>query len=141
MQTIQLFGGEAGRAAFLRCAARHLRPGGVMAIAIAQELEEFEWQDGDGEPLPDMTEVDGAVYFSQPTAIRREGHTYVLERVRQTVHPSGDRDQHQNQVALDNLSTGRLRKEGARAGLRALETQHIPPTSDYVGSEVVVLGV
>jgi SAM-dependent methyltransferase len=141
MQTIQLFGGEAGRAAFLRSAARHLRPGGVLAIAIAQDLEEFEWQDGDAEPLPDMIEIDGAVYFSQPTAVRRQGHTHVLERIRETVHPSGDRDRHEDQVALDNLSTGRLLKEGGRAGFRALETRRVPPTSDYVGSDVVILGV
>ena len=37
------------------------------------------------EPLPDMVELDGAVYFSQPTAIRRQGRTYVLERVRETI--------------------------------------------------------
>jgi hypothetical protein len=112
-----------------------------VAIAIAQDLEEFEWRDGDWEPLPDMIEVDGAVYFSQPTAIRRQGHTYVLERIRETVHPSGDRDRHQDQVALDDLSAGRLLREGRRAGFRVHQTRRIPPTSDYVGSEVVVLGV
>jgi len=140
MQTIQLFGGEAGRARFLRSAARHLCPEGVLAIAIAQDLQEFEWQDGDGEPLPDMIELDGAVYFSQPTAIRRQGSTYVLERTRETVHPSGDRERQEDRIALDNLSTRRLLQEGRRAGLRALETRRIPPTPDHVGSEVVILG-
>ena len=36
MQTIQLLGGADGRAAFLRCALRHLRAGGALAIAIAE---------------------------------------------------------------------------------------------------------
>lgn len=140
MQTIQLFGGESERARFLRSAARHLRPGGVLAIAIAQHLQEFEWQDGDGEPLPDMIELDGAVYFSQPTAIRRHGRTFVLERIRETVHPSGRRERSEDQVALDWVSTGRILKEGKGAGLRTLGTRHIPPTPEHVGSEVVILG-
>ncbi len=140
MQTIQLFGGEQERAHFLRSAARHLQPGGALAIAIAQDLQEFEWHDGDGEPLPDMIELEGAVYFSQPTAIRRQGGTYVLERTRETVHPSGHRDRSEDQVALDLVSTGRLLKEGKRAGFRALGTRSIPPSPEHVGSEVVILG-
>jgi SAM-dependent methyltransferase len=141
MQTIQLLGGREQRAAFLRRAAMHLRPGGMLAIAIAQDLEEFEWHDGDGEPLPDMVELDGAVYFSQPTAVRRRGRTYVLERVRETVHPSGRRDRQEDRVALDSLSASRLLREGAQAGLRALTTRHIPPTVEHVGSEVVIFRV
>lgn len=139
MQTIQLFGGEQQRTGFLRSAARHLRPGGMLAIAIAQDLQEFEWRDGDGEPLPDMVEVDGAVYFSQPTAIRRQGGTYVLERIRETVHPSGRRDQSQDRITLDSVSTRRLLEEGRRAGLRARGTRRISPTLEHVGSEVVIL--
>ena len=140
MQTIQLFGGEQERSRFLRAAARHLRAEGLLAIAITQDLQEFEWQDGDGEPLPDMVELDGAVYFSQPTAIRRQGRTYVLERVRETIDRSGHRDRSEDHVALDNVSTGRLLKEGKRAGFRALGTRRIPPTPEHVGSEVVILG-
>jgi len=140
MQTVQLFGGEQQRARFLESAARHLRPGGLLAIAIAQDLQEFEWQDGDVEPLPDMVELDGAVYFSQPTAVRRQGRTYVLERIRETVHPSGHRDRSEDRIALDTVSAVRLLKEGHRAGLRPLGTRRIPPTPDHVGSEVVILG-
>ena len=36
MQTIQLLGGEQERSRFLRSAARHLRPEGLLAIAITQ---------------------------------------------------------------------------------------------------------
>jgi len=141
MQTIQLFGGPDGRAAFLGRAVEHLRPGGMLAIAITQDLEEFEWHDGDDGPLPDVLERDGAVYFSQPTAVRRRGRTYVLERVRETVHPSGRRDRHEDRVALDNLSAGRLLEEGVRAGLHALGTRPISPTAEHVGSDVVIFRV
>src|SRR5689334_18914097 len=35
MQTLQLFGGRPGRTAFLRRAFEHLRPGGLVAAALA----------------------------------------------------------------------------------------------------------
>ena len=140
MQTIQLLGGAQARMECLRCAAEHLQPGGRLAIAVAQDVEEFEWHDGEGEPLPDMVEIDGATYFSQPTAVRRRGGTYVLERIRETVHASGHRERQDDRVSLDRLNAGELREEGIRAGLRALETRHIPPTREHVGSEVVVFG-
>ncbi len=140
MQTIQLLGGEPGRAAFLQTARRHLRPGGTLAVALTEDLVEFEWQDGDAEPIPDIVELDGAVYCSQPTAIRRQGAGFVLERARETVHPSGERATTEDRVALDSLSTQRLLREAAIAGLRGLATRQIPPTLEHVGSEVVMLG-
>lgn len=140
MQTIQLFGGEPARVAFLEAARRHLRAGGIVALAIAADLQEFEWQDGDEEPLPDMVELDGSVYCSQPTAIRREGAGFVLERARETVHPSGARDTDEDRIALDSLTVEQLLEEGARAGLRGLPARQVRPTFEHVGSEVVILG-
>ena len=64
--------GRAGRASFLRCAIRHLPCGGVLAIAIAAELDLFEVVDGGPAPLPDIREIDGVVYSSQPTAVRAD---------------------------------------------------------------------
>lgn len=140
MQTIQLLGGEPGRAAFLKTARRHLRPGGTLGIALTEDLEEFAWQDGDAEPMPDIVELDGAVYCSQPTAIRRQGAGFVLERTRETVHPSGERATTEDRIALDCLSTERLLQEASRADLRELATRRIAPTLEHVGSEVVMLG-
>jgi SAM-dependent methyltransferase len=67
MQTVQLLGGREQRARFLRCAKTHLEPGGLFALAIADGLRGFD----EGEvtpPAPDVREVDGIVYFSQPVA-------------------------------------------------------------------------
>ena len=95
MQTIQLLGGGAGHLAFLQRARRHLSAGGVVAVAVAaaEDFEEFEWRDGDAAPLPDIAEIDGSAYFSQPTAVRRIGDTFVLERRREIVDPSGGADE------------------------------------------------
>ena len=42
MQTLQLLGDATERAAFLRCARAHLRPGGLLACAIVTELDPFD---------------------------------------------------------------------------------------------------
>ncbi len=138
MQTIQLLGGEDGRGAFLRCARRHLAADGLLAIAIATELEPFEVRDGEPAPLPDVTERDGHVYFSQPTAVRPEPNGYVLERRRDTVAPGGQRSTAQDVIHLDSVSIDGLVREADAAGLRAAGSRSIAATLDHVGCEVVM---
>src|SRR5262249_35831793 len=82
MQTVQLLGGAVERARFLGCAQRHLRPGGRLAIALAEELEFYDAALAPVLPLPDIVEHDGIVYSSLPTAIRDHGGAFVLERRR-----------------------------------------------------------
>ncbi|MHB8658873.1 MAG: class I SAM-dependent methyltransferase [Solirubrobacteraceae bacterium] len=140
MQTIQLLGGRKRREGFLRCALAHLRPGGVLAIAIAEELEPFESRGGGPVPLPEIREHEGAVFCSQPTAVREVRGGFILERRRETVLADGTRSTEANSIRLDRVVSDELESEGARVGLRRLGRITIPPTQDYVGSEVVILG-
>ena len=139
MQTVQLLGGVEGRAAFLRCAHRHLIAGGVLAVAIAETLDLYEVVDGMAMPLPDVREYDGTVYSSQPTAVRADRAGFVLERRRETVTPAGERTVEDNLIRLDRLTATRLEREAAPAGFTAAGREHVPPTDDYSGSEVVIL--
>jgi SAM-dependent methyltransferase len=139
MQTVQLLGGLAGRRAFLRCAAGHLAEGGVLALAIASELECFEVADGEPGPLPDVSERDGFLYFSQPTAVRRDGDAFVLARRRETVSPAGERTCVEDVVKLDRLTVSRLAAEAVDGGLRLAGVRRIAPTFEHVGAEVVML--
>jgi len=139
MQTIQLLGGPDGRAAFLHCARRHLVPGGVLAVAIAEVLELYEVVDGFGAPLPDVREYDGVVYSSQPIAVRADREGFVLERRRETVTPAGDRTVEDDLIRLDRLTATRLEREGAATGFTAAGRTTVPATTDYSGSEVVIL--
>jgi SAM-dependent methyltransferase len=142
MQTIQLFGGDEARRDFIGAAAGHLVPGGVLAIAIAatENFEEFEWHDGDPFPLPDMLERDANVYCSQPTAVRRDGVTFKLERRREIIDPTGERQQSQNVIVLDTVTAAGIEEAGRRAGLKPLGVRGIAPTGEHIGSEVVLLG-
>jgi SAM-dependent methyltransferase len=138
MQMVQLLGGAAGRAAMLTQAARHLRPGGMLAIAISPKLERWSAGDGGGAPLPDSCERDGMVYFSQPTAVYSERDGHVLERRRETVSPAGVRTVELDRIRLDQVRARQLEQEGAACGLTPAGRANIPATPDYAASQVVI---
>ncbi|MGZ4181780.1 MAG: class I SAM-dependent methyltransferase [Solirubrobacteraceae bacterium] len=139
MQTIQLLGGTRGRRAFLECARRHLRPGGLLAVAIAPELELFEVVDGGLTPLPDIREVDGVVYSSLPTAVRADREGFLLERQRERISASGSRSVEQDVIRLDRLTGDELEDEAQAVELYPAGRAAVAATDDYVGSEVVLL--
>lgn len=139
MQTIQLFGGSRGRAAFLRRARGHLRPGGLLAVAIIEQLEPYEVLAGSQGPLPDVCERNGVLYASRPTAIRIDQRRVVLERVRETVTPGGQREFDEHAIRLDRLTAGELERECRAAGMRPARRETISATHDYAGSEVVTV--
>jgi SAM-dependent methyltransferase len=140
MQTIQLLGGASGRRRFLRCAREHLDDGGVLAIALSDELDLFEVSEGEPAPLPDVRELDGIVYCSRPTAVRVEDDGFQLERRRETVATDGTLEVEVDLIHLDSLDPETLELEAAGAGLTAAGRRIIPSTGDYVGSVVVILG-
>ena len=139
MQTIQLLGGPEGRAAFLRRAGAHLRDGGLLVVTVSEILELYEPREGAPAPLPDIRELHGVVYSSQPTAVRADGEGFVLERRREEVSVAGNRRVESNSVRLDRLSTEQLEQEAQAAGLRPAGRTSIPATREYVGSVAVML--
>jgi SAM-dependent methyltransferase len=139
MQTIQLLEGARERARFLARARAAVRPGGLVALAIADALEPFEVASGSPEPLPDVGEVDGTVYSSRPLAVRPENGHFVLERRRETVTPAGDLAAQTDLVRLQALDGDVLEAEGRAAGFTPAPRERVATTPDYVGSTVVML--
>ena len=140
MQTIQLLGGSDGRLAFLARAREHLAPGGVIAIAIADKLELFEVGASGLGPLPDLRELDGVVYSSRPTAVRAAADGFELERSREIVSLSGRLSAELNLIHLDRVDCEQIEREAIASGLKPVTRDRIGPTSDHVGSAVVILG-
>ena len=140
MQTIQLLDGIEGRSSFLACARRHLGAGGLLALALAQELDTYDVTAGSPAPAPDLRELDGVVYASLPVAVREQPDAFVLERRREIVTVEGRRSVQENLVRLDRLSAEQLEDEGRPAGLAPASRAHIPATEEYAGSVVVMLG-
>jgi SAM-dependent methyltransferase len=140
MQIIQLLGGRTERAEFLTRARRHLAPGGLLAVAIAESVEAYEALDGVPGPLPDMIERSGVVYSSLPTAVRVDGRGFVLERRRERIGARGERSVADDVVLLHRLTADELEGEARAVGLRPAGRREIPDTDEHVGSMVVMLG-
>jgi SAM-dependent methyltransferase len=138
MQTIQLLGGPDGRAGLLRSARDCLRPGGLLACALADALEGFDAEHTEP-PLPDVLERDGWVYASHPVAVRPDPEGTTIERIRQTVAPDGARTAEGDVVRLDKLDGDTLEAEGVAVGFAPGGRRFIEMTDEHVGSEVVLL--
>ena len=139
MQTVQLLGGARGRGAFLRCARAHLIPEGVVAIAIADQLDLFDIADNEVSVLPDIRELDGVVYSSSPTAVREDGDGFLLIRNRETISVDGQLSSQRDEIRIDALGADELEREGVEAGLQPAGRALIAQTPDHVGSAVVIL--
>jgi SAM-dependent methyltransferase len=135
MQTVQLLPHRAG---FFAAAARHLAPGGLLAIAITDAIEDFD-ADGGALPAPDVASVGGYRFASQPTAVRALPAVTRIERVRRTVGPDGDVAQEDDVIELAHVSVTGLEEEGRAVGLAPEPARSIEPTDEHVGSEVVLL--
>ena len=137
MQTIQLFDRD-GRAALLARARVHLRPGGLLALAItASDLQPFG---GDGLlPAPDEVRLGDTTYRSQPTAVRFVDERVALERRREILRDGAPPTGREDLVWLYRLTARGLAGEATAAGWRALAPRAIPPTAEHVGSVVVML--
>jgi len=139
MQLVQLFRGSGERMSMLTAAAAHLRPGGTFAAAL---------MDLAGEPLggdyvppgPDLRDVDGYVYSSQPVGLRsvEGGAAISVDRVRTVIDPRGERTSTANEIRLELLSPDVLEEEVVAAGLVLAGRRTVPATEDHVGSVVVL---
>jgi SAM-dependent methyltransferase len=139
MQTLQLQGGSTERAAFLRRAHAHLRPGGLLACAIVTTLEPFDCAGGDIGPTPETAHVGDTVYVSCATRVGLLERGFTIERERRIIGPGGDTVEELNIVELDRVSPSELQHEATVAGLSPEPAREIPSTADHVGSTVVML--
>jgi SAM-dependent methyltransferase len=138
MQFVQVLGGAAERLACLRCAHRHLRPGGSMAVAIVDGMPP-ELTEEAAPPLPDTREVDGWVYSSLPLDAGLDAGTIVVRRLRQTVSPTGELADQLDEIPLRLLAAETVEAEAREAGLEPVGRREIPPTDSHVGSVVVLM--
>ena len=149
MQMIQLLGGSAERAAFLRCALAHLRPGGLLACAIVTELDPFDVADGSPGPTPETAHVGETLYLSQAISVRMLPERTVIERSRRIVsldaressdgRPVGLLADERNVIELARFSSAELERDGSQVGFHPEPALVIEPTDEHVGSVVVML--
>jgi SAM-dependent methyltransferase len=132
---LQLLDDSAERAESLRCIAAALRPGGLLAAAIIEEMPE---PDGAPLPLPDVREVDGWVYSSLATEVGIGPEELRVRRLRQTVSPDGALSEEPNEIRIATFAAEALEAEAEACGLAPAGRHEIPPTDLHVGSIVVL---
>jgi SAM-dependent methyltransferase len=138
MQTLQLLGGPAGRAAFLRCARDHLEPGGRVAAALGDALGSFD-EDHALPPPADALEIEGVRYASRLLSVVDENGRAAIRRRREIVGPGERYASHDAVLHLDRVSAGEVVTEAAALGFDHDGDVVIPETEQYLGSTVVVI--
>ena len=138
MQVVQLLGGSDGRRRFLECVLRHLEPGGLLAMALADPYEGVP-PEVSLELLPDVLEREGWVYSSTPVTLRTSDEGVTIERVREAAAPGGATERSGFSITLDLVTPSQLEAEGREAGFRRRPWLQVPETDAYVGSTIVRL--
>jgi SAM-dependent methyltransferase len=133
---LQLLPDEAERGQCLRSVARVLRPGGLLAAAIIEEMPE---PDGAPSPLPDVREVDGWVYSSLAVEAAVGPGEIVVRRLRHLVSPEGELSEEPNEVRIATFPAAALEAEAEAVHLKPAGRREIAPTELHVGSLVVFL--
>jgi SAM-dependent methyltransferase len=137
MQLLQLFSGSADRIACLGSVADHLRPGGIMAAAIVEEVAGgFNRED---QAVPDTRAVGDLVYSSLPIETAVDAERIKIRRLRKVISPAGVVERRDDRIELRQLGAETLEDEAEAAGLTPLGRREVPPTLDHVGSTVVLL--
>jgi SAM-dependent methyltransferase len=138
MQTLQLLGGSRGRAAFLRRARDHLRPGGLLAAAVADAMGCFD----DEHPLPPppaARDIGGVRYATRLLAVVEDRGHAVIHRRREVIGPGRRYACRDVRLPLDRVSADAVAAQAARLGFVAEPHRSVPETEQYLGSTVVVL--
>ena len=138
MQVVQLLGGPDGRRSMFAAVRRHLDVGGTFAAALANPFEGVPDEEL-GPPVPDIREYEGWVYSSTPTGIRRVKDWFLIDRHREAVSPEGERTEEFSTLVLDTLRADQFEAEATPHGFAPGQVRRVPPTPEYVGSDVVVL--
>jgi SAM-dependent methyltransferase len=138
LQVIQLLG-EDERRRTLRGLAGALAPGGRFAIALVDESTLVER--GVAAIPPDMREVEGWVYSSEPLWVQASETVLRMRRLRERVAPSGDLVRKVHDDLLHRLPPERLEAEARTAGLVPLERREIPSSLHEAGAIAVIVEV
>jgi SAM-dependent methyltransferase len=134
MQTLQLFGGRPGRAAFLRCALDHLEPGGLLAAALADAMDCFD-DEHDIPPPPETREILGIRYASQLLRVVEVDGRAAIHRRREITGAEAE----DVIIHLDRVSADEVASEARTLGFTPEPHMYVEETEEYLGSTVVVL--
>ena len=140
MQTVQLLGGPAGRAAFLACARRHLQAGRPSWPSRSPTRSSASTRSTTSRrcPTSPRSTAPSTPAGLWPSATRATASRSSASARRST--PAAGARPRATSCAWTASTPATLEAEARAAGLRVLPRRRVPQTEEYIGSEVVVLG-
>jgi precorrin-6B methylase 2 len=149
LHVIQVLDG-AGRVALLARLRELVAPGGTLALTVVDEstllsagaASSITGRHKDrGRIYPDIRELDGWVYSSEPLWVQVGDETLTVRRLRERVSPEGRMERAVHDELLYRVSPERLRLEAEDAGLTGAGTRKISSGANEADSTVVLLEV
>ncbi|MBM3666552.1 MAG: class I SAM-dependent methyltransferase [Actinobacteria bacterium] len=137
LQVLQLLDG-AQRIGALGQIGRALGPGGRLAATLVDEST-IGGTGPSPPPAPDMREVEGWVYSSEPLWVQVSGETLRMRRMRERVSPTGDLVRRVHDDVLHRVQPEDLEREGTEAGLSPAGRRIIAEGDYEAGSVAVIL--
>jgi precorrin-6B methylase 2 len=131
----------ASRPAFLARLRHLLAPGGTVGLTVVDESTLLSAGAASTQILPDIRELDGWVYSSEPLWVQVGDAALTVRRLRERVDPSGGIERGIHDEVLHRVSPERLGLEAEEAGFSSAGTRQISSGPNEADSTVVLLEV
>jgi precorrin-6B methylase 2 len=130
-----------GRPALLERLRELMAPGGTVALTLVDESTMLTSGAASTQILPDMRELDGWVYSSEPLWVQVGDQALTVRRLRESVSPEGRMERDIHDEVLHRVDAEMLEREAAQAGLRPAGRRQISSGENEADSTVVLLEV
>jgi predicted O-methyltransferase YrrM len=131
----------AARPTLLRRLGDLMAPGSTVALTVVDESNLLRAGAATTQILPDMRELDGWVYSSEPLWVQVGDEVLTVRRLRERVSPEGRVERTVQDEILRRVSPDRLELEAEEAGLRRAGRRQISSGPNEADSTVVLLEV
>ena len=114
-------------------------PGATIALTVVDESTLLSSGTAASRILPDMRELDGWVYSSEPLWVQVGDEMLTIRRLRERVSPDGRMDRRIHDEILHRVSAEQLEAEAREAGLRPAGLRQISAGANEADSTAVLL--
>jgi SAM-dependent methyltransferase len=129
------------RPALLARLREQMAPGGTLALTVVDESTLLSSGAASTQILPDMRELEGWVYSSEPLWVQVGEQSLTVRRVRELVSPAGRMERTIHDEILHRISPEALEGEAADAGFRPAGRRQISSGENEADSALVLLEV
>jgi SAM-dependent methyltransferase len=139
LHVIQVLDGNA-RPPLLARLREIIAPPATVALTVVDESTLLSSGAAASQILPDMREVEGWVYSSEPLWVQVGDEALTVRRLRERVSPEGEMERAVHDDILHRLDPETLEREASRAGFVPVGRRRITSAEDEADSVVVLLG-